>query len=80
MDEVDFWNKDEELLETMELNNAYPPRFVLSICKNGARNSSVANLCFEGTRERVKINIILQHIQLQGMYMNYYLIPHCLRL
>lgn len=60
-EEVDFWNKDESLLETMEKNNVYPPRFVLSVDKNGARSSSVVNLHFEGTRESVKINIILQH-------------------
>ena len=63
---MDFWNKDESLLKTMEDNNAYPPRFVLSVCKNGARSASVVNLHFEGTRESVKINIILQHI-VQGM-------------
>ena len=62
MEEVDFWNKDESLLETMEYNNAYPPRFVLSVCKNGARTASVARLQFEGTMECVKVNIILQHL------------------
>ena len=70
---MDFWNKDESLLETMEENNAYPPRFVLSVCKNGARSSSVANLHFEGTLESVKINIILQHI-IQGMFDSVYLL------
>ena len=58
---MDFWNKDESLLEVMEKNNVYPPQFVLSVDKNGARSSSVVNLHFEGTRESVKINIILQH-------------------
>ena len=62
MDEVDFWNKDEALLETMVDNNAYPPRFVLSVYKNGARVSAVARLQFEGTLKSEKINIILQHI------------------
>lgn len=59
---MDFWNKDESLLKTMEDNMAYPPRFVLSVCKNGAKTSCVASLHFEGTRESVTINIILQHI------------------
>ena len=61
---MDFWNKDESLLETMENNNAYPPRFVLSVDKNGARSGSVVNLHFEGTLNSVKVNIILQHIVL----------------
>ena len=69
MEEVDFWNKDEQLLKTMEDNNAYPPRFLLAVSKNGARKSSVANICFEGTRERVRINIILQHI-IHGVYVD----------
>ena len=40
----------------------YPPRFVLSVCSNEAKTSSVASLQFEGTRENTKINIILQYV------------------
>ena len=47
----------------------YPPRFVLSVCSNEAKTSSVASLQFEGTRENTKINIILQHIP-QGIIAN----------
>lgn len=61
-DDVNFWNKEHELLKMMEENKMYPPRFVLSVCSNEAKTSSVASLQFEGTRENTKINIILQHV------------------
>ena len=71
-EEVDFWNKDISLLEIMEKNNVYPPRFVLSVDKNGARSSSVVKLHFEGTQESVKINIILKHNESMHICDNYH--------
>lgn len=43
-----FWDKDPGVLEQMEEENVYPPRFLVKVCGINARETVNALICFRG--------------------------------